>query len=178
MLDDDEEGDPIEPLDVEEGVICLEREQARARGEKRVYFSDVPSAEDDGDDDDDAYEGIIQDSEMVPQNAEKRPPLEPSHSSSGVDEFFDVDGGDDDDRSLYTDADERSIYSRHSVLDPERSAVVRDRFMKRVESVYNKSVTYGGVDDIPEVPELPKSLRDAVPADRRGILKSSSPNYF
>ena len=104
--------------------MCLERERARARGEKRVYFSDTTSAEDDGDE---AYDGIVQGSEVDIQGASaRRPPLEPSHSSSGVDEFFDADEGDDDDRSFYTDADEQSMHSRYSVLDPDRSAAVRE----------------------------------------------------
>ncbi|KLO12092.1 hypothetical protein SCHPADRAFT_998387 [Schizopora paradoxa] len=181
VYDDGEEGDPIEPLDIEEEAMCLERERARARGEKRVYFSDTTSAEDDGDE---AYDGIVQETEVDVQDASaKRPPLEPSHSSSGVDEFFDADEGDDDDRSLYTDGDELSMHSRYSFLDPDRSAAVRERFMKRVESFYNKSFEHGGVDEIPEVPAVPQSLRDAAAAsvasalpDRKGILKSSS--YF
>jgi len=188
MFDDDEEGDPIRPLDVDEEALRMERERARARGEKRVYFSDVTSPEDEEGDEDDAYDGIIQDPEDDRRPcAARRPALEPSRSSSGVDEFFDADEGDDDDRSFYTDADEQSMYSRYSVVEPERNTSARERFMKRIESVYNNSVTHGGVDDIPDVPELPKSLRDAVPAalsssnllpDRRGTLKTSNPGYF
>ncbi|KNZ82313.1 hypothetical protein J132_00128 [Termitomyces sp. J132] len=49
-----------------------------------------------------------------------------------------------------------SIYSRTSVLDPEKSEEARQRFIKRVEDLYGD----GGREKIPPVPKIPDAFID------------------
>ncbi|KAG6861056.1 hypothetical protein C0995_004557 [Termitomyces sp. Mi166 len=49
-----------------------------------------------------------------------------------------------------------SIYSRASVLDPEKSEEARQRFIKRVEDLYED----GGREKIPPVPKIPDAFID------------------
>ncbi|KAG6899371.1 hypothetical protein C0993_010836 [Termitomyces sp. T159_Od127] len=49
-----------------------------------------------------------------------------------------------------------SIYSRASVLDPEKSEEARQRFIKRVEDLYGD----GGREKIPPVPKIPDAFID------------------
>ncbi|KAG6887716.1 hypothetical protein C0992_011003 [Termitomyces sp. T32_za158] len=57
-----------------------------------------------------------------------------------------------------------SIYSRASVLDPEKSEEARQRFIKRVEDLYGD----GGREKIPPVPKIPDAFID-VPG--RGLTR-------
>ncbi|KAG5640853.1 hypothetical protein DXG03_006818 [Asterophora parasitica] len=88
---------------------------------------------------------------------------------AGVDdsdlEYYDKDshGGDDVGRKSSTeeegaDGNSRwsgSIYSRVSVLCPEKSEETRQRFIDRIEAIY------GGRDSVPPIPKLPEAFVDA-----------------
>lgn len=150
--------------------------QARARGEKRVYFSDHTTSTSASEDD----------------HAFATDDFEADRSQYGVDNnvntVVDVNVNEDayDQRSLAS----MSVYSRYSVLDAETSAEVREGFVRRVEAMVGGVETKpdmrgrgrGRWEDVPAVPELPASLRGAygsvgsVSEQRR--LKASSPFMF
>jgi len=52
-----------------------------------------------------------------------------------------------------------SIYSRVSVLDPEKSEEARQRFVQRVEDMYGD----GGREKVPPVPKIPDVFVGATP---------------
>ncbi|KAH8113078.1 hypothetical protein DFH11DRAFT_1510840 [Phellopilus nigrolimitatus] len=128
---------------------------ARARGEKRVYFTE---------------------STMVEKDSLANALLEAEDGAEEDDRSFYADEFDADNRRSVTDM---SMYSRFSVLDADRSAQLRNGFVRRVEELYEADKARQGQenwDDIPDVPELPAALRDAAPG--KGILKGSSPYKF
>lgn len=135
--------------------------QARARGEKRVYFSDQTTS---------ASEEDFDVRMAVNALRQSNPDIEvddDDHSRYTLD-VRDDDDGSYDRRSMAS----MSVYSRYSMLDADRSAELREGFVKRVEALYGK----GGWDDIPAVPEIPASLR--VPGPKMFTRNASSPSRF
>ena len=129
--------------------------QARARGEKRVYFSDVTTS-------------------ASEEDADVHLAIHALRKNISIQEEY------DEDVSPYTREDEdgsydrhsiasMSVYSRYSVLDADRSAALREGFVKRIEALY-------GTEDIPAVPEIPATLRVAAPG--MGTRNASSPSRF
>ena len=185
-MDGDEVGDyEDELLDPRSSAFIL---AARARGEKRVYFTDRLRARARGEEI--GEEHIFDTGDDMNTNVND----------------MNVDIVVDDDASRYPEDEENadsrsmtgmSVYSRYSIMDPDQSAEVREGFVRRVEEVYGVErggMKGGGIgrgrgrgrwgdDDIPDVPELPASLRDAVSVSRGtderrrgGFLKPGSSN--
>ncbi|KAI5117698.1 hypothetical protein M0805_007767 [Coniferiporia weirii] len=149
--------------------------EARARGEKRVYFAHVVAG--DGPD-------------VIPEVS-----VEGDGDDSGIGVGVggnDVVDDDDDDMSDRRSLGSASVYSRYSVLDAERSAQVRDGFVRRVGALYDADADLQRTatatrtrgrgrweeEEIPDVPALPAGLRERTApsylTDRKGFLKASS----
>jgi protein-tyrosine-phosphatase len=118
----------------------------------------------------------------TPMNAHSRLDAHSKHESFAVSEYY---GGrargapepEDDDvdlalaltsgnrDTLYTmeddDYDDRSIYSRVSILDPDKSGETRDRFVRRVEAMLRAKEAREGAPVVPPVPKIPEGLANA-----------------
>jgi hypothetical protein len=95
--------------------------------------------------------------------------------------YLEPEEGGGDRSTLYTLADSASIYtqnSRISMMDAEKSERARERFLRKIDAMYDKNGReLAPRDYVPPVPVLPTSLQkqpqqrmQTVTADRRGWL--------
>ncbi|EAU83749.1 hypothetical protein CC1G_05653 [Coprinopsis cinerea okayama7 len=88
---------------------------------------------------------------------------EPQPEDDDVDLALALTSGNRD--TLYTmeddDYDDRSIYSRVSILDPDKSGETRDRFVRRVEAMLRAKEAREGAPVVPPVPKIPEGLANA-----------------